>query len=109
MIDIKIFIGILAGIIGGLSFIPYYRDIFLFKTKPHIYTWLIWFLLQGLSVSIMLHDGAGIGILPFIVGTIFCGSIFILSFKYGTKNITLFDTICLIGGSCCLSFLRISS
>jgi hypothetical protein len=45
----------------------------------------------------MLHGGAGIGVLPFVIGTILCGSIFILSFKYGTKNITLIDTICLIG------------
>ena len=97
MINIKFLIGIIAGIIGGLSFIPYFRDIFLQKTKPHMYTWLIWSLLQGTSVFIMLYGGAGIGVLPFVVGTVLCGSIFVLSFKYGTKNITLIDTICLIG------------
>ena len=97
MITIKIFFGLVAGIVGALCFIPYFRDIFLYKTKPHIYTWLIWSLLQGTSVFIMLYGGAGIGILPFLIGTILCGSIFFLSFKYGTKNITLIDTICLIG------------
>ena len=104
MITIKISIGIVASIIGGLSFIPYFRDIFLNKTKPHMYTWLIWSLLQGTSVFIMLFSGAGIGVLPFVVGTILCGCIFILSFKYGTKNITLFDTICLIGALVALIF-----
>jgi uncharacterized protein with PQ loop repeat len=104
MIDIKLLIGIFAGTIGALSFIPYFRDIFLHKTKPHIYTWLIWSLLQGTSVFIMLYGGAGIGVLPFVIGTILCGSIFILSLKYGTKNITLFDTICLIGALVALIF-----
>lgn len=104
MITIKILIGLIAGIVGALCFIPYFRDIFLHKTKPHIYTWLIWSLLQGTSVFIMLYGGAGIGVLPFVIGTILCGSIFILSFKYGTKNITLIDTICLIGALVALIF-----
>lgn len=104
MITLKIFIGLIAGVVGGLCFVPYFRDIFLHKTKPHIYTWLIWSLLQGTSVFIMLYGGAGIGVLPFVIGTILCGSIFILSFKYGTKNITLFDTICLIGALFALTF-----
>jgi hypothetical protein len=104
MITIKISIGILAGIIGGLSFIPYFRDISLRKTKPHIYTWLIWSLLQTTSVLVMIHNGAGTGVLPFVIGAILCGCIFILSFKYGTKNITTSDTICLIGALIALSF-----
>ena len=104
MITIKIIIGLVASIVGIFCFVPYFRDIFLHKTKPHIYTWLIWSLLQGTSVFIMFYGGAGIGVLPFVIGTILCGSIFILSFKYGTKNITLFDTICLIGALVALIF-----
>lgn len=104
MIDIKIFSGIVAGVVGVFCFVPYFRDIFFHKTKPHIYTWLIWSLLQGTSVFIMLYGGAGIGVLPFVIGTILCGSIFVLSFKYGTKNITLIDTICLIGALVALIF-----
>lgn len=104
MITIKIFLGLIAGIVGALSFFPYFRDIFLHKTKPHMYTWLIWSLLQGTSVFIMLYGNAGIGVLPFVIGTILCGSIFILSFKYGTKNITLIDKICLIGAIVALIF-----
>jgi len=104
MITAKIIIGIIASVIGIFCFIPYFRDIFRHKTKPHIYTWLIWSLLQGTSVVIMFYNGAGIGILPFIIGTTLCGSIFLLSFKYGTKNITPFDTVCLIGALVALIF-----
>lgn len=104
IINAKIFIGLLAGIIGGLAFVPYIWDIFLRKTKPHIYTWLIWSLLQTTSVLVMIHNGAGTGISPFVVGAILCGCIFLLSFKYGTKNITVFDTICLVGAIIALIF-----
>ena len=102
--SIKIIIGLIAGIIGGLCFIPYIKDIFLFKTKPHMYTWLIWSLLQITSVIIMLNNGSGIGALPFAVGSLLCGFVFILSFKYGTKNVTLSDTVCLIGALIALFF-----
>lgn len=98
MITIKIFIGTIASVIGTIAVIPYIRDIFLRKTEPHVYTWLIWSLLQGTSAFIMLYGGAGISAsLPFAIWSLLCGYIFILSFKYGTKNITLLDTICLIG------------
>lgn len=104
MITLKIITGLIASAIGIFCFVPYFRDIFLHKTKPHIYTWLMWSLLQGTGVFVMYYGGAGMGISPFVIGTILCGSIFILSFKYGTKNITLFDTVCLIGALIALIF-----
>jgi hypothetical protein len=45
----------------------------------------------------MFKTGAGIGVLALTVGAFVCGYVFILSLKYGTKNITTFDTLCLIG------------
>ncbi len=97
MENFKIVCGIIASLISALSYLPYRKDIFIGKTQPHSYTWLIWVILQITAVIAMLHNGAGIGALPLIIGTVFCLYIFILSLKYGTKNITIFDTICLIG------------
>lgn len=93
---IKTVCGIIATIISVISFFPYLKDIFRNKTQPHSYTWLIWTILQVTGVVAMFNDGAGIGALALTVGAFFCAYIFILSLKYGTKNITLFDTICLI-------------
>jgi hypothetical protein len=94
---IKFICGIIATIIGTASFYPYLRDVFNRKTQPHTYTWLIWAILQVTGVLAMYNSGAGIGALTLAVGAFFCACIFILSLKYGSKNITAFDTLCLIG------------
>lgn len=41
-IDLKLIFSIGASIITIVVYYPYIKDIFLEKTKPHIYTWLIW-------------------------------------------------------------------
>lgn len=94
---IKYACGIIATVISVISFFPYLRDIFRKKTQPHSYTWLIWTILQVTGVVAMFNNGAGIGTLALAVGAVFCGFIFILSLKHGTRNITPFDTACLIG------------
>jgi hypothetical protein len=83
--------------VGIFCFYPYIRDIFLRKTTPHIYSWLVWAILQITGAIAMFSSGAGWGITPLILGAVLCILVFLLSFKYGTKNITRFDLICLIG------------
>lgn len=95
--DIKTLYGYIAAVIGIACFIPYIRDMFRKTTQPHIYTWLIWTILQVTGVIAMYNNGAGIGALALAIGALFCAAICLLSLKLGTKNITLFDTICLIG------------
>jgi hypothetical protein len=95
--EIKTVYGIIASVIGTGCFVPYIRDIFKKKTRPHIYTWLIWTILQVTGVIAMYNSGAGIGILALATGSVLCAYVCILSVKHGTKNITTFDTVCLIG------------
>ena len=45
----------------------------------------------------MVQGHAGYGALGLGIGGVVSVIVFFLSFKYGTKNITTFDTICLIG------------
>lgn len=94
--DIKILFAILASIVGIMAFLPYLRDIFACKTKPHAYTWLIWIITQGTAIVGMIYGGATWGALSLIIGLIFIVSIFLSSLKYGTKDITKSDTIILI-------------
>ena len=89
--------GIVSVIIGLISFAPYLRDIFLKKTTPHIYSWLVWSILQTIGVIAMIVGHAGAGSFGLAAGGLVSISVFLLSFKYGTKNITWFDTVCLIG------------
>jgi hypothetical protein len=95
--ELKLVLGITATIAITVGFFPYIRDIFLLKTKPHIYTWLIWSITQGTAVTALWYGNGGtfaaIGIGSGALLTMF---VFCLSFKYGTKNITGTDTATLI-------------
>lgn len=93
----QLIFAIISSVIGISCFIPYIRDIFKGTTKPHSYSWLIWTILQTIGVVAMIKGGAGIGVAHLSVGALLCGFIFILSLKYGTTNIKLFDKICLTG------------
>src|SRR5579872_3950119 len=95
--ELKTIFAIIATVIGVASFAPYIIDTFNRKTKPHIYTWLIWTILQVTGVIAMYNSGAGIGILALATGSVLCGYVTILCIKHGTKNINTFDTLCLIG------------
>jgi len=88
--------GLVASALAVFAFLPYIKDIFNKKTKPHIYSWLVWSIIQSIGVLTMIKGGADYGALGLGLGAFFCIFIFLLCFKYGTKNITKFDTILLI-------------
>jgi len=95
-----ILFALISALAGISCFIPYIHDIFLRKTTPHSYSWLIWAILEVTGVVAMLGGGAGLGIASLSVGAILCLFVFLLSFRYGTKNVTTFDAGCLIGALC---------
>jgi hypothetical protein len=94
--DIKLFFGLASSVVAIVCFVPYLIDIFKKKTEPHMYSWLIWTIIQVVGVMAQLKGGAGYGSWALAVGSFFCFTIFLLSFKYGTKNISKFDIFCLI-------------
>lgn len=94
--DIKIIFVAIAIIIGFSATFPYIKDIFSLKTKPHAYTWLIWSLTTGTAAFAAYYGGGGVGSLNLILMFFVTFGIFLISLKYGTKNITMWDTIILI-------------
>jgi hypothetical protein len=93
---LKIILSIISAIIVTIAYFPYFRDIVLLKTKPHSYTWFIWIITQCTAIAGMWVGGGNWGLLSTIFGTIMVAIVFLLSLKYGTKNITKEDTIILI-------------
>src|SRR6185312_15073157 len=96
-LNYKTICGVVSALFNIACFIPYLLDIFKRSTKPHIYTWLIWTILQITGTIAMFNNGGGMGTLSLAIGSVFCAYVCLLSIKYGTKNITTFDTVCLIG------------
>lgn len=89
-------LGLLGGLISGLSYIPYIKDILAKKTKPQRTSWLIWLALDSIAFFSQLAKGATVSLfLPGFetLGVIF---VFILSFKYGVGGTTKRDFFILI-------------
>lgn len=96
-INIKIVFAVIAVFLAVFfAFLPYLRDIFRGKTKPHAYTWLIWTITQGVATAGLLYGKGGWGSLELVVGTFFVFLVFLISLKYGTRNITKSDTVIFI-------------
>ena len=74
-------------------FIPYLRDIYKKRTRPHTYSWLIWATLQTIAVVAQFKTGAGYGAWALVIGAMFCLIIFILSFQYSPKIKTPHNTV----------------
>jgi hypothetical protein len=97
MIDCKTVFAIIAVAIGFVSYIPYFKDIFAGRTKPHMFTWFIWAVLEGTAFFAQASKGAGAG--AWVTGTtsILCLSVFVTSLSRGEKDITTSDKLSLGG------------
>jgi hypothetical protein len=96
MIDVGIGIAVLTLLIALMSYGIYIRDVLAKKTRPHGMTWMIWGVLNAFIFYEQIIHGAGPGAWVTGLAAVANFVIFILSFRYGEKNITLFDWICLL-------------
>jgi hypothetical protein len=96
--DIKIILGATAALLALFSSYLYIRDIFRGNTKPHTYTWLIWAIVTVIAFLGQWVSGGGPGSWATGVAAIVTIVTFILALnpKYGNRDITTFDKICLV-------------
>ncbi len=92
----SITLAIITLLIGLISYGIYIRDVLLSKTRPHGMTWVIWGVLNSFIFYQQIMNGAGPGAWVTGMAAVANFIIFTLSFKYGEKNVTLFDWICLL-------------
>lgn len=97
MLDVKTLLGFSALAIAVISYIPYFRNIFLGKTRPHAFTWLVWGTLNAIAFAGQVQDNAGPGAWALGFTAFATLSIFVLSLFKGEKDIRRFDWFCLIG------------
>lgn len=95
--DIKSLLGLISVAISIFSLFPYIYDILKKKTKPHLYTWIIWTPLTFIAFFSQIADNAGAGAWTTGVTAMLCLIILALSVKYGTKDVTKSDKIILAG------------
>ena len=90
---LKDIVGTFAVVLIFVGYFPYIRDIYLWKTKPHMYTWFIWALLTGIIFLFQYWNGGGLWSFVTLGAALICFYIFVLSFKYWTRDVTISDKI----------------
>lgn len=95
--DVKLVLSLLAVSVAIVSYVPYLKDIFKGKTKPHAFSWLIWALLNGIAFFGQLNDGGGVGSWAVGFTALATFFIFFISLFKGEKDIRPFDWFCLLG------------
>lgn len=109
MPDYKIVLGIVASVIGLAGYIPYFRDILRGQTKPHIFSWTVWSLLEGIAFFAQTARGAGPGAWVTGSSAVFCSIIALTSLSRGEKNITTFDWLAFAGSLVSLVLWKLTS
>ena len=83
--------GFLSVSVTILVTVPYVLKTVRGTNRPHIFTWLIWGLLAGVSSSIQYAHGAGSGAWSGFITTALCFLIVFISIQHGEKRITRSD------------------
>lgn len=89
-------LGLIAGFLSLVMFVPYIRDIFRHTTKPERASWLIWSVLGGIAFFSQLAKGASDSLWLTGVQTLGVFVIFILSIRYGAGGLVKRDIAALI-------------
>lgn len=89
-------IGFVALSIGAAQICVYIVSILRKRTRPHLFTWLVWSLLSSIAFLAQLHDHAGPGSWAVGMDAFGCLMIAILCLKYRDREITRSDWIALI-------------
>lgn len=93
IMEYKTIIGWIAVIIGFVSYLPYYRNIFRNKTKPHAFSWFIFAILSFIGFAAQKIEGAGAGAWVTGISGIMCIGVFVIALYKGTKNFAFIDKI----------------
>ena len=101
--------GYLSLVFVMLSGVPYIWSILKGKTRPHIFTWLLWFLLSAVAAAAQYIGNAGPGAWATGLSAIFCLFTLILSLSHGDKAITRSDWFALTAALCIFPIWYFSS
>ena len=87
----KSFFGYLSLVFVVLSGAPYIWSILMRKTRPHVFTWVLWGLLTGIAALAQHVSNAGAGAWAASLSAVFCFVTAILAFTHGERDITRSD------------------
>ncbi len=89
--DYHVIIAVGALLLGATGYFFYFRSIFRGITKPHIFTWLVYGVLDVIVFAAQIIKGAGPGAWALGFSAIVCFIIAVLALYWGEKHITKSD------------------
>jgi hypothetical protein len=95
LFDYKDIFWAIAIILSFITYYLYFKKIFTGVCKPHIYTAFIWFLLMSIGFLLQLSNNWWFSSWMLWISAACMFWVFVVSFRYGTKDITKFDTVVL--------------
>ncbi len=93
--DYHVVFGVLGVIVGLAGYVPYFRDIIVGTTKPHVFTWFVWGLLNAIAAAAQVVEGGGAGVLVTGFTSFICLVIAGFALFRGEKDISWSDWVCL--------------
>lgn len=81
----------IAMVISMVGYIPYIYSTLRNRTKPHVFSWLIWAIMMGVMCMAQLEKGAGAGAWVMMLSSSMCCFITLLAVFKGTRFITRMD------------------
>ncbi|OGE84246.1 MAG: hypothetical protein A3B23_00430 [Candidatus Colwellbacteria bacterium RIFCSPLOWO2_01_FULL_48_10] len=100
--DFRRYVGILAGVLTIIEFVPYIYSIVKGKTKPERASWSIWALVTAIGLASFYSSGARETIwmlVAYVAATI---TVSLLSIRYGVGGWTKFDRYIIFSCALCL-------
>lgn len=95
--DYHVVLGAIAAFLGVVGYSLYYPSILRGITKPHLFTWFTYFLIDVIVFAAQFVSGAGPGAWVTLTGVVGTFGVTVLALRFGEKHITKSDWISFIG------------
>jgi len=102
-------IAVVAVALTFAGYVPYLRDTLRGRTRPHVYTWLVWGVVTLLAFALQSSDHPGPGALVTLAAGLICLLVFALALKDGRRDITAADTVFLLAAAAALGLWALAS
>jgi hypothetical protein len=92
-VNYKTVISTFAIILTFVGYVPYFRDLLKGKTRPHVFSWLIWGIVTSIIFALQISAGAGVGAYVTLAVAALSFAIFLLSLRNGNRDIKRLDVV----------------
>ncbi|MBI1273187.1 MAG: hypothetical protein GC131_03765 [Alphaproteobacteria bacterium] len=94
--DYHAWLGIAASLLAIPSYFFYIRNILRGRTKPHVFSWLVWTVMAGAVFLMQIYSGAGAGAWVTGLTLVACIVILVLALRFPFGYIKTIDWACLV-------------